>query len=237
MLLAGTVSPAFGGPTATGGAAKALKTAKRALGVAKQADKRSKLALAAAQQDRSRRPARPAWLRGLSTVPRARAAQAGTKGATGAQGATGAAPAQTASTASCRVTRSARLSIATEATAHRPRLRPRRRRRRPDHDPLLGPRRWPSPRCRSGTPTRPRARDAACCASATAPGRAPASSAMSQTYAFDFPAQSGYDVTTALQGAASKPAGTYNVRLSCWETAGQPLTAIRANLSVFASDG
>ena len=40
----------------------------------------------------------------------------------------------------------------------------------------------------------------------------------------------------ALQGAASKPAGTYNVQLACSETSGEPLTAIRANLSVLASD-
>ena len=46
VLLAGTVSPAFGGPTATGAATKALKTAKRALGMAKKADARSKEALA-----------------------------------------------------------------------------------------------------------------------------------------------------------------------------------------------
>ena len=60
--------------------------------------------------------------------------------------------------------------------------------------------------------------------------------AMSQTYVFDFPAESGFDVSAALQGAASKPAGTYNVRLACEEASGEPLTAVRANLSVFASD-
>ena len=38
--------------------------------------------------------------------------------------------------------------------------------------------------------------------------------------------------SVALQGAASKPAGTYNVRLACQETSGAPLTAMRANLSV-----
>jgi hypothetical protein len=59
---------------------------------------------------------------------------------------------------------------------------------------------------------------------------------ISQTYAFDLPAQDGYDVTASLQGAAGKPAGTYNVRLVCWESDGQPLNAVRANLSVFASD-
>ena len=36
----------------------------------------------------------------------------------------------------------------------------------------------------------------------------------SQAYAFDFPAQSDYDVTASLQRAVSKPAGTYNVRVS-----------------------
>jgi hypothetical protein len=59
----------------------------------------------------------------------------------------------------------------------------------------------------------------------------------SQAYAFDLPAQSDYDATISLQRAVSKPAGTYNARVSCWETGGQPLTVIRANLSVFASDG
>ena len=44
----------------------------------------------------------------------------------------------------------------------------------------------------------------------------------SQAYAFDFPAQSDYDVTASLQRAVSKPAGTYNVRVSCWETGGLP---------------
>ena len=57
------------------------------------------------------------------------------------------------------------------------------------------------------------------------------------TYAFDLPAQEGYDVTASLQGAASKPAGTYNVSLVCRESDGRPLSAVRANLSVFASDG
>jgi hypothetical protein len=61
-------------------------------------------------------------------------------------------------------------------------------------------------------------------------------SSMSQTYAFDLPAQSGFDVTAALQGAASKAAGTYNVQLACSESVGDPLTAMRANLTVFASD-
>ena len=44
-LLAGTVSPAMGGPTASRAAAGALATAKRALGIAKRPTRRSKLAL------------------------------------------------------------------------------------------------------------------------------------------------------------------------------------------------
>ena len=65
VLLAGTVSPAFGGPTAPRAAANALKTAKRAFGLAKKADARSKQALAKAGQARSRGPARCARLGGL----------------------------------------------------------------------------------------------------------------------------------------------------------------------------
>ena len=57
----------------------------------------------------------------------------------------------------------------------------------------------------------------------------------SQAYAFDLPAQANYDVAVPLQRAVSKPAGTYNARVSCWEAGGEPLTVVRANLSVIAA--
>jgi hypothetical protein len=93
VLLAGTVSPAFGGPTATGAAASALKTAKRALGLAKQADRRSKLALARAGKAKSgpQGPAGPQGARGsegFDGMPGDRG-PAGAKGATGPQGPAG----------------------------------------------------------------------------------------------------------------------------------------------------
>jgi len=236
VLLAGTVSPAFGGPTATGGAAKALKTAKRALGIAKQADKRSKLALVAAQKTG---PAGPRGARGSEGLdgPEGPRGSKGTTGAQGPQGATG--PAGSTGppgpTASRSVTRGSSESIATEATVI-------------DlasvHDggadaQITIPY---SARVMAFATVQVKNPDAAAregtCVLRISDGTGPDSdlSPMSQTYAFDFPAQSGFDVTAALQGAASKAAGTYNVRLACAETSGEPLTAARANLSVFASD-
>ena len=235
-LLAGAVSPAFGGPTATGGAAKALKTAKRALGVAKQADKRSKLALVAAQKTG---PPGPRGARGSEGLdgPEGPRGSKGATGSTGAQGTTGAAGATgpPGPTASRSVTRGSSQSIATEATVI-------------DlasvHDggadaQLTIPY---SARVMAFATVQVKNPDAAAregsCVLRISDGTGPDTgfSPMSQTYAFDFPAQSGFDVTAALQGAASKAAGTYNVRSRARRPRATPLTAVRANLSVFASD-
>ncbi len=236
VLLAGTVSPAFGGPTATGGAAKALKTAKRAFGLAKQADKRSKLALAAAYKTGPPGPHGPRGSTGLDGQEGPKGSK-GVTGAAGPQGATGPAGATgpPGPTASRSVTRGSSQSIATEATVI-------------DlasiHDggadaQITIPY---SARVMAFASVQGKNPDAAAregsCVLRISDGTGPGNglSPMSQAYAFDFPAQSGYDISAALQGAASKAAGTYNVQLACSETSGQPLTAVRANLSVFASD-
>ena len=87
VLFAGTVSPAFGGPTATGGAAKAMKAAKRALG-RRQAGRQALQAGAGRRgQDRSRRPARSSAGPKASTVAQGPPGHKGTTGADGAQGA------------------------------------------------------------------------------------------------------------------------------------------------------
>ena len=256
-LLAGTVSPAFGGPTAPAAVAKGLKTAKRALGIAKQADKRSKLALAAAQKtgpagprgqrgseglDGAEGPRGPAGAKGATGPQGATGAQgeAGPQGATGPQGETGpkgetGATGPAAHTASRSVSRGTSQSIATEETVID---------LASTHDggadaQLTIPY---SARIMAFASIQVRNPDAvareASCVLRISDGTGPDSglSSISQTYTFDFPAQDGYDVSTALQGAASKPAGTYNVQLACEAAAGEPLTAIRANLSVLASD-
>ena len=249
VLLAGTVSPAFGGPTATGAAAKVLKTAKRALSLSRQADKRSRQALARAGKAGPQGPPGPQGSRGSEGFDGAPGERgpAGSKGATGSQGAIGPSgpPGVTGAdgptgppgpTASRSVTRGGSLDIASEATvidlaaeheggadaqvttAYSARIMA-----------------FASIQARNPESAAREARCVLRISDGSGPDQGLAD--ISQTYAFDLPAQDGYDVTASLQGAASKPAGTYNVRLVCWETGGQPLSAVRANLSVFASDG
>lgn len=235
VLLAGTVSPAFGGPTASGAAINALKTAKRALGVAKQADKRSKQALARTGKPGPQGPPGPRGARGSEGFDGAQGERgpAGSKGATGPQGpagATGATGAQgpPGATASRSVTRSSSQDIATEATVidleslHDGGA---------DAQVTIA---YPA-RIMAFASVQVRNPDAAAkegeCVLRMGDG-----ADISQTYAFDLLAQDGYDVTASLQGAASKAAGTYDVRLVCWESGGRPLTAVRGNISVFASD-
>ena len=88
VLLAGTVSPAMGGPTATRSVVSGLATAKRALGIAKQANKRSKLALKRAGTPGPVGPPGPPGARGSEGFDGADGAR-GAKGATGAHGAIG----------------------------------------------------------------------------------------------------------------------------------------------------
>jgi hypothetical protein len=59
---------------------------------------------------------------------------------------------------------------------------------------------------------------------------------ISQTYALDLPGDADFDATTTISGAASKPAGTYNVALVCSESGANSLSAERANLQVWAAD-
>ncbi len=252
VLLAGTVSPAFGGPTTTGAAKSALRTAKRALNLAKAADKRSKLALSKAGQPGPRGPQGPRGSEGFDGVEGPKGAK-GSTGATGPQGLTGLTgqTGQTGTsgptgadgqvgppgpTASRSVTQANSADIALESTVI-------------DlfsvHDGATDAQVTTtySARIMAFASVQVKNPDAAAregrCVLRISDGTGPAANLtdMSQTYAFDLPAQDGYDVTASLQGAASKPAGTYNVSLVCWENGGQPLTAVKANLATFASDG
>ena len=153
-----------------------MKAAKRALGVAKQADKRSKIALAAAQKTG---PPGPRGQRGSEGLDGAEGPRgpAGAKGADGPQGATGpqepTGPA--GQTASRSVSRGTSESIATEATVID---------LASAHDggadaQLTVPysaRVMASASVQVKNPDdAPRVRAVASCASATAPGRTPAS--------------------------------------------------------------
>ena len=251
VLLAGTLSPAFGGPNALAAGKSALRTAKRALGIAKQADKRSKIALKAAQKTGPAGPRGdrgPRGSEGLDGIPGERGPK-GSTGATGPQGPIGATgadgvPGQPGErgergptgppgpTNSVSVTQSSTTDIATDATvidlasvhdgatdrqitttySARIMAFASIQARNPSADPR-------DVRCmlfiNDGTTETP----------------------LGQEYAFDLPAQEGFDASGSLQGGASKPEGTYNIRLACHELDGNSLTAIRANLAVFASDG
>jgi hypothetical protein len=253
VLLAGTVSPAMGGPTTSAAAGSALKTAKRALGIAKQADRRSKLALKKAGTPGPTGPAGVPGARGSEGFDGADGARgpkgatgpmgpAGAKGATGAAGAKGATGADGAvgergatgaggppgPTASRSVTIDSAVDISTSATvidlSSGPLVTPFAGRlmatatvqvRNPSAAPSEG-------RCKLEV------------SDALDPGAG--SSAISQTYAFDLPAQDGFDATITVSGAASKPAGTYNVSLVCSESGSESLSAERANLQVWAAD-
>jgi hypothetical protein len=227
LLLAGTVSPAFGGPTATGAAAKAVKTAKRALGLAKQADKRSKQALAKAGTPGPEGPRGPRGSEGFDGKEGARG-PAGSKGATGATGPAG-------PTASTSVTNTASVDFDTETTvidlaaAHDS----------GDDSQIttsFSGRLMASATIQVRNPAAA-AREARCVlriSDGTGPGNG--LGATTHGYTADLPAQSGYDVTISLQHAVSKPAGTYNARVTCWESSGQQLTAVRANLALFAAE-
>jgi len=258
VLLAGTVSPAFGGPTATGAAASALKTAKRALSLSKGADKRSRQALAKAGRPGPQGPIGPQGARGSEGFDGAPGERgpAGSKGATGSQGPIGpqgapgadgadgadgapgadGPPGPPGPTASRSVTAAGTLDIASEATVID---------LASEHEggadaqvtTTYSARIMAFASIQARNPESA-AREARCVlriSDGTGPDQGLAD--ISQTYAFDLPAQDGYDVTASLQGAAVEPAGTYNVRLVCWEGGGESLSAVRANLSVFASGG
>ena len=226
VLLAGTVSPAFGGPTASGAAGKALKSAKRALGLAKQADKRSKLALSKAGKPGPEGPRGPRGSEGFDGAEGSRG-PAGSKGATGATGPAG-------PTASSSVTRTTSVDVPTETTVidlaatH-------------DGGGDAQLTTTVSGRLLASASLQVRNPDAAAregrCVLRISDGTGPDNGLgdTSQAYAFDLPAQADYDVTVPLQRAVSKPAGTYNARVTCWESSGEPLAVVRANLSVIAA--
>jgi len=225
-LLAGTVSPAMGGPTATGAAAGALKTAKRALGLAKRADRRSKLALKRARVPGPAGPPGEPGPRGSEGFDGLDGAR-GPKGATGAQGAAGQ-PGAPGPTASRSVASDTAVDISSTATviglAESPLTVPFAGRlmatatvqvRNPSEDPR-------EVRCRLQI------------VDSVDPAAEP--SDMSRTYAADLPGGVGFDSTVTVSGGTSKPSGTYNVSLLCGETGGQSLSAERANLQVWAAD-
>jgi hypothetical protein len=228
-LLAGTVSPALGGPSASQAATGALATAKRALGIAKRADRRSKLALRKAGTPG---PMGPQGARGNEGFdgqdgrdgargPKGDTGAAGARGATGPQGPAG-------PTASQSVSSGSAVSVATAATvvdlsavplnvsfAGRVIATATVQLRNPSADP----------------------REARCklqILDTTDPQAVPAD--MSQTYAADLPGPAGFDATLTVSGGASKPAGSYNVSLVCSESTSQSLSAERANLQAWAAD-
>jgi type II secretory pathway pseudopilin PulG len=225
-LLAGTVSPALGGPTASRAATGALAKAKRALGLAKQADRRSKLALKKAGTPGPPGPPGAPGARGSEGFDGADGAR-GPKGATGPVGPAGADGAA-GPTASRSVTSGAAVDVSSAATvidlSSAPLATPFAGRvmatatvqlRNPSADP----------------------REALCKLQIvnTLDAQAAASD-ISQTYASDLPADAGHDITITVSGATTKPSGTYNVSVVCGENGSQSLTAERANLQVWAAD-
>jgi hypothetical protein len=257
-LLAGTVSPAMGGPTADRAAAGALAKAKRALAIAKQANMRSKIALKKAGTPGPRGPDVPPGARGSEGFdgsdgargpkgatgpvgpigPAGAAGLTGATGPTGATGATGASGADGANgadgatgpagpTASRSVSSGAAVDVASAATvidlSSNPLAVPFAGRlmatatvqlRNPAADP----------------------REARCKLQILNTQDPQAVSDISLTYANDLPGVADFDETVTISGGASKPAGTYNVSLVCFESGGQSLSAERANLQVWAAD-
>ena len=242
-LLCGVVSPALGGPITSAAAGNALTTAKRALGIAKRADRRSKRALKKAGIPGPRGPEGPSGPRGAEGFDGDDGAR-GPKGATGsigpmgAQGATGpdgpagatgpaGAKGPAGPTASRSVTTADTTDISGGATVIDL-----------SSDPLettFAGRLLASATVQVRNPDAA-AREARCrlqLENTLDPGAG--ASDISETYVFDLPAQAGFDATVTVTGAASKPAGTYNVSLVCSEAAGESLSAERANLQAWAA--
>jgi Collagen triple helix repeat (20 copies) len=247
VLLAGTASPAMGGPTVADAGAGALAKAKRALNLAKQADRRSRLALSRAGtpgppgppgargaegfdgQDGARGPKGATGPQGPigpqgSVGPQG---QIGLRGATGAEGATGSmGPA--GPTASRSVTKGSAVDISTSATvldlSAAPLTAPFAGRLMATatvqvRNPSADPR---AGRCKLQI------------VDAADPQAIP--SDMSQIYVFDLAPGPNFDTTVAVSGGATKPTGSYNVSLVCSESGSQSLSAERANLQVWAAD-
>jgi hypothetical protein len=228
VLLAGAASPAFGGPSARRATGNAFATAKRALGIAKKADRRSKLALKKAGQPGPPGPQGARGSEGFDGLdgrdgargPKGDAGAAGARGATGPQGPAG-------PTASRSVSIGTAANVATAATvvdlSAAPLAVPFTGRvmasatvqvRNPSADP----------------------REARCKLQIidTQDPQAVFSD-MSQTYVTDLPGPAGTDATVTVTGGVSKPAGAYNVALVCSESAALSLSAERANLQAWAA--
>jgi Collagen triple helix repeat (20 copies) len=228
-LLAGTVSPAMGGPTAGHAAAGALAKAKRALAIAKQANMRSKIALKKAGTPGPRGPEGPPGARGSEGFDGSDGAR-GPKGATGPMGPAGAdgATGPTGPTASRSVSSGAAVDVSSAATVVDL-----------SSNPLAVPfagRLMATATVQLRNPTAD-PREARCKLQIlnTQDPQAVASD-ISLTYATDLPAEADFDETVTVSGGASKPTGTYNVSLVCFESGGQSLSAERANLQVWAAD-
>jgi len=229
VLLAGTASPAMGGPTATRAVAGALAKATRALNLAKQADRRSRRALIRAGTPG---PAGPPGSRGSEGFdgadgPRGPKGDTGAAGARGAAGASGA-PGPAGPTASRSASNGSAVSVSTWTTVI---------------DFSAAPLAIPFAGRVMATATvqvqnpDAAAREGRCklqILNTLDPGAV--ASDISQTYVFDLPAEAGFDTTVTVSGAARKPTGTYNVSLLCRETSDQPLSAERSNLQVWAAD-
>jgi len=228
VLLAGTVSPAVGGPTAGRAGAGALAKAKRALGLAKAADRRSKLALKRAGTPGPPGPSGPPGARGSEGFDGSDGAR-GAKGATGpigpigARGATGpAGPMESRSAASntpVDISSAATVvdlssSALTLAFAGRVMATATVQVRNPSTGPREG-------HCKLQILDATNGQSGA--------------SDISHNYAFDLPGDAGFDTTVTVSGAVSKPAGSFNVRLVCDGTS-QSLSAERANLQAWASE-
>ena len=246
----------MGGPTADSAVAGALAKAKRALAIAKRADMRSKIALKKSGTVGPRGPEGPPGARGSEGFdgtdgargpkgatgpmgPMGPAGADGTVGATGPAGATGATGAIGATgadgatgpagpTASRSVSSGTAVDVSSAATvidlSSNPLAVPFAGRlmatatvqlRNPSADPREA-------RCKLQIIN-------ALDPQATA-------SDISLTYATDLPAEAGFDETVTVSGGASKPTGTYNVSLVCFESGGQSLSAERANMQVWAAD-
>ena len=170
VLLAGTVSPAFGGPTATGGRGKGPEDRQACAGRGEAGRQALQAGTRRGRKDRSRRPPRPARIR----RPGRRGGRARRQGRDRRDRTTGRDRRSRPDRLAQRVPRDL-AEPRGRGDRRRPGLRPRRRGQTPSSRFPIQRGSWPSPRSRSRTPTRPLARGAACCASATARGRTPAS--------------------------------------------------------------
>jgi hypothetical protein len=219
----------MGGPTASGTGAGALAKAKRALAIAKQANMRSKIALKKSDTPGPRGLEGPPGARGSegfdgSDGARGPRGDTGPMGPAGADGATGAA----GPTVSRSVSSGTAVDVSSAATVIDL-----------SSNPLAVPfagrmMATATVQLRNSSADTREARCKLQILNALDPQAS--ASDISLTYATDLPAVDGFDETVTVSGGASKPTGTYNVSLVCFENGGQSLSAERANLQVWAAD-